>query len=214
MFLDNIITKIEIQKKNKNRVNVHIDDEFSFACSAEIIYNRNMKVGLMVDPGDLTEYVNEDNFLRCKNQALSVIEKSTKTKHQINLKLLQKGYDEKTIKNVMEFLEKYELVNESKYIDMYIREKGQRQGRNKIKYDLLSKGLDKEMINEKLNNLDNSSEKDVAYKLALKKYILLSKRESDKRIITKKISEYLMRSGYDYDIIRDVIRNIAGGEQE
>ena len=213
MFLSNVITKIEIQKKNKNRVNVHIDDEFSFACSAEIIYNRNMKIGDIVDPNNFTDYINEDNFLRCKNQALNVIEKSTKTKHQINLKLSQKGYDEKTINKVMEFLEKYELVDESKYIDMYIKEKVQRQGRNRLKYDLLGKGLDKEMINEKLNNLDSSIEKDVAYKIAYKKYLLLSKREDDTRKITKKISEYLMRSGYDYDIIKDAIRRISGGEQ-
>ena len=33
--MSNIITKIEVQKRNKDRVNVYINEEFNFACSSE-----------------------------------------------------------------------------------------------------------------------------------------------------------------------------------
>lgn len=32
-----IITKIEIQKKNKERVNIYLDEEYAFSISAELV---------------------------------------------------------------------------------------------------------------------------------------------------------------------------------
>ena len=34
----NIITKIEVGKRNKERVNIYIDEEYAFSISAELIY--------------------------------------------------------------------------------------------------------------------------------------------------------------------------------
>lgn len=39
----NKITNVEVQKKNKNRVNVYIDEEFAFGCDAEIVYKYGIK---------------------------------------------------------------------------------------------------------------------------------------------------------------------------
>lgn len=47
--LKKIITKVEIQKRNKDRVNVYINHEFAFACSAELVYIHNIEKGKSVD---------------------------------------------------------------------------------------------------------------------------------------------------------------------
>ncbi len=53
---------------------------------------------------------------------------------------------------------------------MYIREKLNIYGRNKIKYTLLNKGVKENIVIEKINNINEEKEKKVAYKLAEKKY--------------------------------------------
>ena len=36
----NIITKIELGKRNKERVNIYIDDEYAFSISAELVIRK------------------------------------------------------------------------------------------------------------------------------------------------------------------------------
>ena len=45
----NIITKMEISKRNKERINIYIDEEYAFSISAELVYKENLKVKDKVD---------------------------------------------------------------------------------------------------------------------------------------------------------------------
>ena len=39
----NIITKIEVQKRNKDRSNIYIDNEYAFSLSNELVYKEGLK---------------------------------------------------------------------------------------------------------------------------------------------------------------------------
>ena len=43
----NIITKIECGKRNKNRVNIYIDEEYAFSVDMEIVYKEGLKLSLI-----------------------------------------------------------------------------------------------------------------------------------------------------------------------
>ncbi|MEW9095015.1 MAG: recombination regulator RecX [Clostridiaceae bacterium] len=197
-----VVTKIEVGKRNKNRVNVYLDDEFSFACSAEIIYRFNIKAGENINLQNLEEIVEEDNYIKCKSDSLRFLGKTYKTQKQIYDKLLGKGYDTKTIDRVINFLKEYNFIDDDKYAQMYIKEKIVKEGVNKIKFSLISKGIKEEIINEKINEVDSECQEEAILKLAEKKYNQLMKTENDKRIIYKKIGDYLFRKGYSWDIIK------------
>ena len=81
--MSNIITKIEIQKRNKDRVNIYLNGEFAFACSSELVYYHNLKNGMVVDLKKLSEIVEEDNYIKGKNSALKILEKSFKTERNV-----------------------------------------------------------------------------------------------------------------------------------
>ena len=100
----NIITKIELQKRTKDRVNVYINEEFAFACSAEIIYTYSLSKDKNIDMDYLKEIIDEDNYIKCKSYALKIIERTYKTEKQIFDKLAQKEYDEKIINKTIDFL--------------------------------------------------------------------------------------------------------------
>ena len=71
------ITSIEVQKRNVNRVNVYVDEAFTFACDAELIYKQGIKKDSLIDVEDIKEIVKEDEFIKCKNSALSCTKKYT-----------------------------------------------------------------------------------------------------------------------------------------
>lgn len=203
-----IITKIEVQKRNKDRVNIYINDEFAFACSVELVYTHGLSKDKIIEKNSLEEIVNEDNYIKCKNTSLKMLERSHKTEKQITDKLIEKGYDEKVVKRTKEFLKQYDFINDDRYVQMYIKDKMNSQGRNKVKYDLINKGICEERINEKLCHIDRESEENSAFKLAEKKYNLLIKSEQDIRIINRKLREYLTRKGYNLDIIQNVLNQV------
>ncbi|MBC2579781.1 recombination regulator RecX [Clostridium sp. DJ247] len=205
---DKVITKVEQQKKNKDRVNIFVNDEFLLGCSIELVYTHNLIKGKKVDVEYLKELVDEDNYIKCKNSALKIIERSYKTEKQVLDKLVQKEYDEKTIFKAINFLKQYNLLNDEKYVEMYVKDKLKSYGRNKIKYDLIRKGISEELINSYLGNVDYNTEKNAALKLAQKKYRIIAKSETDSRKIYKKLGDYLARNGYNFDVIEKVLHKV------
>lgn len=203
--MENIITKIEVQKRNKSRVNVYVNEDFLFACSAEIIYNYGLKSGEKIDIDKIKTIIEEDNYIKCKNDALHSIEKTYKTEKQVIDKLLTKGYEKSTIDKTILFLKEYNFLDDSKFVDMYVKEKLSSQGRNKIKYSLLQKGINESIIKEKLENIDKEKEEDSLEKLGMSKYQQLIKREDDNRKIYKKLGDYLMRRGYPWQDVKSFL---------
>lgn len=209
----NIITKIEIQKKNKDRVNIFVDDEYAFALSAELVYKENLKVKDKIDREKLEKVSKEEGYLKCKNTALRIIERSYKSEKEIQKKLMEKGYDNVSIKRTLEFLQEYNLQNDESYTKMFIKDKIKTQGTNKIKYSLKQKGINQDLIAEELSTIDKEDEDQVAYDLAVKKYSVLSKRESDKYKLSQKLYRFLISRGYGYDIVSSVVKRVVDGEE-
>ena len=204
----NIITKIEEGKRNKERVNIYIDNEYAFSVSKEILYKENLKVDDTVNIEDLREIVKKDNYIKCKNSALRIVERSYKSERELKDKLLLKGYDKDSIEKTIEFLKEYNFLSDNNYTKMYVKDKSKFQGKNRIKFDLYRKGIDEEIIQEELSSIDEEDEREVAYNLVLKKYNVISKRESDKYKLSQKLYRYIVSKGYSYDIASYAIKKV------
>ena len=208
----NIITKIEVGKRNKERVNIYIDEEYAFSISAELIYKENIKVKDKIDVDSLKKLADEDNYIKCKNTALKTIERTYKSEKELAQKLALKGYDDHIINRTINFMKEYNLLNDNNYATMYVKDKSRNIGKKKIKYSLLQKGIDEEIIESELEKVNNDEVKAIVYEMALKKYKVFSKRENDNYKLTQKLYRFLMGKGYDYDLIKDVVKSIVKSE--
>lgn len=202
------ITEISVQKKNKNRCNIYIDNIFAFGVSNELIYKENLKVGMIIDEEKLKKIAYEENLINCKETALKIIERSYKTKKEMEKRLLEKGYNLEEINETLKFLERYNFINDESYTKAFIKNKTKTQGKQKIKYALKNKGVSEEIIEEELSNLDMEREKENANILALKKYNILIKRENDKYKIKEKIIRFLISRGYNYEVAKDAVKEM------
>lgn len=206
--MDFKITKIEIQKKNLDRVNIYINEEYYFSCHKELVFKLNLKVGCFVDLNTVNKAIIEDDFIKCKNYALKIIDKTSKTAKQIKLKLIQKGFNEESVLRTINFLYEYKFIDDEKYTELYINQNIKRWGKNKIKYSLVSKGIDEEIITEYLRKLDNEDEFETGKNLALKKYISIVKREKDRNKISRKLYSYLISKGYSFEYAKNIVDEI------
>lgn len=208
ILLENKITKIEIQKRKKDRVNVYLDGEYSFSCSCELVYKKSLQSGKKIDGELLNEIAQEDNYICAKNYALKVVERFFKTENQMYDKLKNKEYDEKTIARVMAFLKEYKFVDDVKYVKMYLGEKIKKQGKKKIKYDLIKKGIAQELIDDTLKNIGDDVQIEACENTARNKFKVLNRTENVPRKIYTKLISYLYRSGYTSEIAKKAAEKI------
>lgn len=208
-----IITKIEAQKRNKERVNIYIDEDYAFSLSAELVYKEGLEPKMQVDNERLSKIAKEESFFKCKDSALRTIERTYKTEKEIRDKLLLKEFDIYSIERTIGFLKEYDLLNDENYVKMYVKDKMKNQGQNKIKYTLIQKGINEELIKEEIDKVNDDSQKEVAYDLAVKKYNLLSKREDDKYKLSQKLYRFLTTRGYDYSIVSEVVKKVVNSEE-
>lgn len=207
----NKITNIEEQKRNKERVNIYVDNDYAFSLSKEVLLKEKIKVNDIIDMEKMKKISKEDNFMKCKNSALRIIERTIKTEKEIREKLISKEYDEESINRSIDFLKEYNFLNDENYARMYVRDKSKGQGKNKIKYSLIRKGLDEEVILEELSKIDEEEEENTAYEMALRKYNIIKKRESDNYKLSQKLYRFLISKGYGYDVASKVIKKITKG---
>ena len=203
-----IITKIEIQKKNKERVNLFLDGEYAFSLSVELVYKEGLNKNEEIDSEKLKILAEHESLIRCKNSALRIIEKSYKTEKEVRDKLILKGYEDNSINKSIEFLKEYNFINDSNYTKAFISDKLKSQGSQKIKYTLIQKGISKDKIEEELSNLNKENEKNIALNLAKKKLDIIKKKENDNFKISGKLYRYLVSKGYGYDVTSEVIKEV------
>ena len=82
-----IITKIEAQKKNTDRVNIYINDEFFMSVFTELVYTFNLKKGMEINKENLKTLLDDDMYIKAKNKALNILSKADQSEKKIKEKL-------------------------------------------------------------------------------------------------------------------------------
>lgn len=191
-----------------------MNDKFAFACDAQLVYIHSIIKGRAMEKDHLEDIINEDNYIKGKNAALHFLERSFKSSKQVVDKLTSKEFDIKTINRVIEFLQQYGFIDDKRFVELFVKEKIKSSGKNKIKFSLLKKGLPEDLIKEELNRITNEQQLEIALQLGEKKVRILSKSENDTKKLYKKITDYLVRSGYDFEIVNQVLDKVISHDKD
>lgn len=145
----------------------------------------------------------EENKSSAFNRALKYLSFRIRSTKEISDYLSQKGFDEKTIAEIIVKLLDLKFLNDLEFGRMWINSRQKYNGKSKyvLKNELQLKGLDKELINTLLG--DAQDDLKIAKQLFDKKKDKLKNLSKDE--IFKKMAGFLGRKGFSYDIIKKVI---------
>ena len=207
-----IITKIEQQKKNEDRVNIYVNDEFFTAIFKELVFTFNLKKGDEIDEKYLKSILSDEMYLKAKNKALNILSKADQAEKKIREKL-STDFEEDTINRVIEFLKKNNFINDNLVAQKIVNTNLNlnKCGKNRIKQNLYNKGLDESAINEAMSDIDSDAEFDNAMYLAKKRYERV--KNEDKRKVYQKLSQHLAYKGFNYDIIKRVLNKLLNYDE-
>lgn len=201
------ITKIEIQKKNKNRISIYIDGQYAFGIHKDIFFKYNLEKGKLLDKEFVDKIIKEEEQNRANSYALKLLYYRPRSEKEIREKMNLKGYDTEVINKTIEYLKEFSYINDKEFAKEFAKIKSNKYGRNRIKMELTNKGINEEIINDVIDTLINDdSEYEKAFELAMKKMKIY--KDDDRNAIYRKLGSYLQRKGFSYDIISKVLRKI------
>lgn len=202
------ITKIEYQKKNKERFNIYLDDEYGFSVDISILIDYSLKKGMVLDDALIGDILRAEEKISVYNYGISVLSRCAKSECELRLKMQSKGFEPDLIEKAIKTLKEQKYLDDERYCEMYIRDKTNlsNNGVRKIKEALYYKGIAKEIINEKIKMITPESEEERAFILAEKK--LLNIKENDTRKKMAKLSNYLIGKGFEYETVNKTVRKL------
>ena len=135
--------------------------------------------------------------------ALRSLTAGDKSEHDLAAKLRDKGYAEENIQSVLAQLRQDGFLGDHAYAqrlsDRILINK--RAGSHKLAFELKKKHIPESIRKKVLSAIDPATQRAQALEIAAVK--ILSFRDTDTRILRKKLYDFLIRKGYDFQLAQE-----------
>jgi regulatory protein len=200
------ITHIEHQKKDKGRVNLYLDGAFAFGLSEEVVLKHHLNEGDEIEESTINDVLLFEEIIKAKQKALSLLSYRARSVDELKKRLKDKGFSEQIIIFVVKDFLRVGLLNDKEFASSYAQTRMIQKPMSKelLFKELAAKGIDEETALQTINAAyGEKTEYDVARDLIKKKK---NKIYTNEKNIEKKISDFLFRRGFKWEVISSVIQ--------
>ena len=221
------VTKISQQVKRSDRYSIYINEKYTFSLSEYQLAGSGLHIGKEFTKTELADFIDESLFGKAYERALNYVMIRPRSEKEISDYLTRtflypkpKMYTDKAgqrhfvkqevnktkvgvmIERVMNRLKDKGYVNDEVFAKSWVnsRQLTKKSSKRKLEQELRAKYVDSEIIatvlqNENLNELQNLED------------LVTKKRRLPKYQDNVKLTQYLLRQGYNYE---DIINQIEG----
>jgi len=216
--LNMIVTNLEIQRRNPNRLNLYLDNVFCCGVSLNIVAKYKLFNEKPIDGETVDMILFDTLYERVLDRVVQYLSSYRKTERQAKDYIKQLLYkkkgdwfskdllldEDKIISKIMKFIKENGLVNDKIYAKEFINGRITNKPRSLylIRSELIGKGIDQEIVDEVLSN-DNTNElndEQLIVNLCRKKYGTDKIDKEDR----KKIA-FFQRKGFSWDVISCIL---------
>lgn len=195
----------EVKKISDRKCRIRLEDDTSF-----VLYSSEVRKFRILEQEDLPEQtillIREEILKkRACMRCLNLLKSSDRTVQQLKERLILDGYPEEVVRYALDYASSYHYTDDRRYAENYSRMMSSRKSRRQIEYELLRKGVDREVVRAALCETateDGESEERVILNLARKRGY--DPRQADQKE-TARFCRYLMGKGFSYDSVRRIL---------
>jgi len=199
-----VITALEAQKRNPNRVNVHLDGIYAFSLSR--IVAAWLTVGREMSDSEIGGLQKDDSYEEAAQVALRFIAYKPRTTAEVRKRLMESKFSESAIEHTISHFTQTGLINDGQYARDWV---GDRQvfhprSARQMEYELRRKGVQREEIEAALSEVVDDEQ--MAYQLACQK---INRYDSlDFKEFRSRLGGMLSRRGFSYETVTRVINRM------
>ncbi|MCL2569747.1 MAG: RecX family transcriptional regulator [Firmicutes bacterium] len=196
-----IITKLEAQKNNKDRLSVFVDNEFFCGITLDHAIKYNIVTGKELTEAELALLLSESGENDLYLKALGYILKSPRTEREITIYLYKKDASSETVGKIIERLKTMNYINDEAYAKMFTEQKSGKLGIGAIRSKLTFRGIHMEIIDRSLDEVENQTQDELAQAVA-EKY--MRNKDRDPKTL-QKLYRHLASKGFDFELCSRVV---------
>ena len=198
-----VITSIK-QQKNKNRVNVYLDDKFGFGIDLDNFVLLHLKVNQELTEEEIEKVVKKAEFQKTFDKLLRFAMVRPRSEKEIRDYFRRKKVHESMHEELFEKLKHFELIDDEKFAKWWIDQRANFKPKPKriLIQELRIKGIGKEIIDTVLSEEVVDEEKMARELLEKRAYKWNS---LDPKIAKQKKFQYLAGKGFSWETIEKVV---------
>lgn len=195
-IIEGTITGLEVQANNKDRVNVFLDDEFSFGVVKAIAVQ--LQVGDYLTSQEVEALQQEDAVEEARKRTMRLIARRPRSEKE-----LRRYFERREVPTAVQdaaiiSLAEAGLIDDWAFAETWVenRTEFRPRGAFALRQELKQKGVGRDAIEAALQDFDEEKAADKAARKAARRYMDLSEQE-----FQRKVGGYLKRRGFPYRLI-------------
>lgn len=197
------ITRLVFQRRNRERVNVHLDGRYAFSLPA--IEAAKLKRGQFLSDAEIARLRALDERERAYERALRLLSYRPRSEGEVRGHLLRKGIPPEVVAAVIERLNREGYLDDAAFARFWVenREQFNPRGPWALRRELRQKGVAEPIIEEALAGLDSEASAYRAARRRLRRWKSMGYYD-----FRRAVGDYLRRRGFDYEVIAAVVERL------
>ena len=199
-----LLTITDIKKTRRGRYSIYADYRFLLTVDEETLVRAGIKAGDSLEQAEIDALVGESVRRKARDKALTLLSYRDHSKAELKAKLARTAGDDAAAEAADE-MEELGLVRDDAFAAAYAKELFYRRlyGRERVVYEMLRKGLDRELIERTLDGMEVDTA-ELLRRFLAKKYPRGLRGPDDRR----RAGAALQRNGYAWEEIRGALREL------
>lgn len=196
------ITRLQIQQKNKERVNIFLDEEYAF--SLELMLAAGLRKGQQLTAAEIAALQAEDEGKRTYAAALTFLGQRVRSRAEVEQRLQQREFTPEAIEQTMTRLQQEGYLDDATFGQQWVnnRQRFRPRSERALRYELRRKGMDNTLIDEVLQEAE--IDEDAAAWAAIAPKVARWQGLERAQFI-QKAGGFLARRGFGHEVARRVI---------
>jgi regulatory protein len=197
------ITELRFQKRNKNRVNVHLDGQFAFGLAA--IAAVRLRVGQTLSDEEIARLQRQDGIERAYERALNFLSYRPRSEAEVCRNLHKKNVEDEVVETVVERLTRAGLLDDREFARYWVENRLQfnPRGARALRQELRQRGVSTSIITDTLAGLNEEAAARKAASAGARRLAHLEPRDFRRRLWA-----YLARRGFSYTVIETLVEEM------
>jgi len=208
-----VITALKLQARNVDRVNVFLDDEYSFSLAT--IIAAQLKIGQQLTEDDIAELNRNDAEETTYQRGLRLIARRPHAERELRQKLNRKDLDDDILEAVIQRMKEHGWIDDRAFAEAWVENRRvfRPRGARALRSELRRKGVVSEAIEAVLDGFDEDAAAYDAGRKAARRW-----QQADREKFFQRVGAYLARRGFSYATISPIVerlwRETSGADNE
>ncbi|MFZ4657171.1 MAG: regulatory protein RecX [Caldilineaceae bacterium] len=211
MTIPKIITRLQIQQKNKERVNIFLDEEYAF--SLELMLAAGLRKGQQLTEAEIATLQADDERKRAYAAALTFLGQRVRSQTEVAQRLEQREFTPEAIAQTLARLQQEGYLDDTTFGQQWVanRQRFRPRSERALRYELRRKGMETSLIDEVIQEaeIDEDAVAWAALQPKIARWQGLERAQ-----FSQKAGGFLARRGFGHEVARRVIDRAWNGRND